>query len=1293
MCERPFSLCSGFPGPDADSASDFLTLHHDTLHDAELREDLGLSSVPAARTVRSPTRAASQQARHVREMWLHESSTNDELRRLLAVATVSTAAHVTTLELTIDWLQASSMTSLCRMVTSSDKLARLLSASQITMFECQDVGSAWELSTVTPGFQRVVSVRVPNSAPSSISATVLSARTRDVWTIDETDSIARYLLETGRASSSVGAVLAVPILDGSGQPVALLDCVRSFEVESFAFTEHDVSVFANVARVMEALVARFHQSTSALSRPLEAAQTIAASEAAFYGILDSLLQSAMCGGDKWQARVVDVLSQVPQLCNGLTNPRPTAVTLFLNDSLFPCSVRISQSAFDTDREAAFRLWAVDTATQVGKCVAVSSNVTQDGVGPRGILRRTALCRRPQVAYPASQHPDFDIASDGLAGILPDVGVLCIPLLLPSAAPSDTAVAAGVLAVLFPSAVHRDAESSLIAAGARLSKILASGLAARSLESLASSAVHLRSRLQKLFTDPGEGGSLVLSVPNSVSSVSDVLRWMVQTSVHAVGASAFSASIYCEVPSSLHESNEPRFEAVSDPLPVPTLLKKALSKSGRVVLSTFGSHSATQIAAEARRWGSIVNVASGTVGTVAVPFDGQWLVTQCLFSHTQQIPSTLTDDASLLTPVTRRIANTLSAYTLRQDEREANQRALDVAGSKSVFESVLEALPGLRHAASEGSTSLVAKCAQDLPRVFRCKSVLLFLPSDADGTLWSGHSRGISSPVSSSPPSSPRSPSPRHPPTSLSTVVSHLTAKIGSGIIGSCFASKAVLNMDEHRLHDAAGSLDPCLLPYHPSNLLCVPFPPPSKTSGVSSVSGCLVLLDRVGTGFSREDERAVESLGLHIASFLRQSTRHTSNRAGQAETQAMLADARLEVSRLSLALEAAEDELRRVRSLLEQERQDREDTDKRRKSFQEWLETSGPQRRRSILQAEPQASPATKIAGPPPPPKSPESRWKHLRVETEPGMSAMTGHRGARIPPPPPPRSPTVTLSRSPALRKRLESPVKGRKLFAETATSPVFSARNLRNAKPEPFRDSATSPSLHERWTQPRTTAVAVGNESLEDLNVSVGTQVVMSPLGVAVQTSPEHRQAASKILASVRDRRSRSPSPDSAEFASTQTPFRLDASSSRYPPMSPPSPRSGRLERFTTSVDHTSPATSPRSTLNISRSRQASVTPSRRPRRASVEDVLALTSLLQDTDTGTSQLFGKSMNQLRDLLEADRAVLYLADHSTGDVWTRVSESGADLRIAMHRGIVGHVAATGDTVITDGNALFLCCW
>jgi hypothetical protein len=138
---------------DADSASDFPALHRDALHEAELREELGLSSVPASRGIRSPSRAASQQAHHVREMWLHESSTNDELRRLLAVSTVSASAHVTTLELALDWLQAPTVHALCRLVTNSDKLARLLSASRVTMFECREAGSAWELSTVATGFE------------------------------------------------------------------------------------------------------------------------------------------------------------------------------------------------------------------------------------------------------------------------------------------------------------------------------------------------------------------------------------------------------------------------------------------------------------------------------------------------------------------------------------------------------------------------------------------------------------------------------------------------------------------------------------------------------------------------------------------------------------------------------------------------------------------------------------------------------------------------------------------------------------------------------------------------------------------------------------------------------------------------------------------------------------------------------------------------------------------------------------------------------------------------------------
>ena len=85
------------------------------------------------------------------------------------------------------------------------------------------------------------------------------------------------------------------------------------------------------------------------------------------------------------------------------------------------------------------------------------------------------------------------------------------------------------------------------------------------------------------------------------------------------------------------------------------------------------------------------------------------------------------------------------------------------------------------------------------------------------------------------------------------------------------------------------------------------------------------------------------------------------------------------------------------------------------------------------------------------------------------------------------------------------------------------------------------------------------------------------------------------------------------------------------------------------------------------------------------SIEDMLALSALVHDTHDDDNALFGKAMHQLRDLLDADRAVLYLFDAAEGVLWTPVADGGSVLKVPVGTGLVGHTAASGDIVSVAG--------
>ena len=69
-------------------------------------------------------------------------------------------------------------------------------------------------------------------------------------------------------------------------------------------------------------------------------------------------------------------------------------------------------------------------------------------------------------------------------------------------------------------------------------------------------------------------------------------------------------------------------------------------------------------------------------------------------------------------------------------------------------------------------------------------------------------------------------------------------------------------------------------------------------------------------------------------------------------------------------------------------------------------------------------------------------------------------------------------------------------------------------------------------------------------------------------------------------------------------------------------------------------------------------------------------------------SQLFKVVLHEVHDLLDADRASLFLVDEDTNSLWTEVAEGSAPIRISMDSGIVGYVARMGEALtINDAYA------
>ncbi len=80
-----------------------------------------------------------------------------------------------------------------------------------------------------------------------------------------------------------------------------------------------------------------------------------------------------------------------------------------------------------------------------------------------------------------------------------------------------------------------------------------------------------------------------------------------------------------------------------------------------------------------------------------------------------------------------------------------------------------------------------------------------------------------------------------------------------------------------------------------------------------------------------------------------------------------------------------------------------------------------------------------------------------------------------------------------------------------------------------------------------------------------------------------------------------------------------------------------------------------------------------------ATLLDVMNSLTLERNLD----RLLQKIMQKTSEVMDAERATLFLVDESTGELWSKVAQGAAlkEIRIPLGAGIAGHVAKTGETV------------
>src|SRR5512134_1797051 len=66
-----------------------------------------------------------------------------------------------------------------------------------------------------------------------------------------------------------------------------------------------------------------------------------------------------------------------------------------------------------------------------------------------------------------------------------------------------------------------------------------------------------------------------------------------------------------------------------------------------------------------------------------------------------------------------------------------------------------------------------------------------------------------------------------------------------------------------------------------------------------------------------------------------------------------------------------------------------------------------------------------------------------------------------------------------------------------------------------------------------------------------------------------------------------------------------------------------------------------------------------------------------------GLVPLIGRILEKTSELLQADRASVFLLDRQRGELWSKVAQGmeTAEIRFPMDRGLAGHVATTGQTL------------
>eukprot|EP00949_MAST-11_sp_MAST-11-sp1_P001763 g1763.t1 len=77
----------------------------------------------------------------------------------------------------------------------------------------------------------------------------------------------------------------------------------------------------------------------------------------------------------------------------------------------------------------------------------------------------------------------------------------------------------------------------------------------------------------------------------------------------------------------------------------------------------------------------------------------------------------------------------------------------------------------------------------------------------------------------------------------------------------------------------------------------------------------------------------------------------------------------------------------------------------------------------------------------------------------------------------------------------------------------------------------------------------------------------------------------------------------------------------------------------------------------------------------------MLSEMSLSISTNIELDELFAEAMRSVHELLDADRATLWLIDHHNEEIWSKIAEGVPEIRVPLGKGIVGWVTNTGETL------------